>query len=613
MPNNWGNKTRLVPSGLLAPNNGSRGVQGIPATWYFSPLQPVAPVAPSGYKPRQWGYQPGANIAWQPKSDDYAIGYEVLRTFADSWDLLRLVIETRKDQLCNLPFELRVKAKAGETNADRKKRSSGDKTLQALQKNFEYPDGIHPFKRWLRMWAEDMLVLDAVAIYGVRDGDATTKENEYELTNGKKVTAKQRVQSGKVAVWQPLAGDTINRMLSETGVTPPPPSVAYQQVVYGTPAFDFTTDDLVYSMRNERTNKRYGYSRVEQLLTTIAIGIRADEFMLSAYTTGNMPEAMVFLPSDLPIDRVKEVQDWFDSQFSGDLEQRRKLTFLPGYGTGDQAKPNIVFPKESLITDSATQEWLINRVCYCFGVSKQSLMKMVNRASAEESNDAATEEGLLPDAAYVCEVLNALVTRMGLGDEYEWALKENRDTDVLKQAQADNMIVGKIMTVNEAREARGMDPRSEPEADMLGMYSPTMGFIPLGTSPADLAGGNDDETDDKSKSKNDDADTDGKKKKNDGATSAKNKKKQKKPAQKMQKSMPQMRQRCTIDLRKSSASAIRARKRLNDTVTKFLDATKSDIVKRLRASGSKLKKAGGGLTQKQVVNIVLDIDWSDLA
>lgn len=612
MANDWSKKNSLLPSALLPPNARSQGIQGIPSDWWFSPLQPVAPVAPSTYRPRQYAYQPGANLTWQPKGDGFAIGFEALRTFADSWDLLRMVIETRKDRLCGVQYELRVKPVDGETNADRKARSAKDATLKALQNFFEYPDGIHPFKRWLRLWLEDMLVLDAVALYAVRDGDAEIVENSYKI-EGKTVSSKQKKQSGKIAYWQVLAGDTINRMLSETGMTPQPPSVAYQQVVYGAPAFDFTTDDLVYSMRNERTNKRYGFSRVEQLITTIAIGIRADEFMLAGYTQGNMPEAMVFLPSDLPIDRVKEVQEWFDSQFAGDLEQRRKLTFLPGYGTGDAAKPNVVFPKESLITDKETQEWLVNRVCYAFSESKQSLTKMMNRASAEEANDAATEEGLTPDAMYVIEVLNTLLAIMGVSDQYEWSLRDHREIDVLKQAQADAVIVGKITTINELREARGLDPRSEPEANQLGVFTAT-GFIPLGQTAASMApqqqdDGSDDDPKNAKNPKNGKPTAD--KKKNDEKPSLDKKKQQSSKAQKMQKSASQLRQRCVIDLHKSSAVSVRARKRLQTSLTKFFDKTSTDIVSRLRKQGSELKKAQP-LSQKQTLNIVLDIDWSEL-
>jgi 2'-5' RNA ligase len=67
---------------------------------------------------------------------------------------------------------------------------------------------------------------------------------------------------------------------------------------------------------------------------------------------------------------------------------------------------------------------------------------------------------------------------MGFPD-HEFVWSERRSMDPLKQAQTDAILVGKVYTINELREARGDDPRSEPEADKLGMFTPT-GFIPLG-------------------------------------------------------------------------------------------------------------------------------------
>jgi hypothetical protein len=456
MPNDFNptaGKSRLPIGRILSPG-GSQQIRDINSNYWFGPLQPVRPTAPADYRPRQFGYLPGANIIWQPKGEDSAVGFPTLRALADSWDLLRLVIETRKKQISRVPWEIRVKAKPGEKVGDQKKRAGADKTLQQLNAFFRKPDGFHSFAQWIKMLAEDMLVIDAMTVYFQRDTD------------------------GKIAQLVPLAGDTINRMMTDQGVTPPPPSVAYQQVVYGTPACGFTTDDLLYYMANERTWKRYGYSPVEQILITISIGLRRQEFQLQYYTSGNIPEAMCFLPSDLPIDRVKEIQDWFDSVLAGDLGKRRRLTFLPGYGTGDNAKPNVIFPKEPLLKDEM-DGWLAQVVCYAFGVSHQGLMKMMNRASAEESNDASESEGLEPDLIVIADLCNQCIDAMGLADEYEFAWQAKKEVDVLKQAQVDNILAGKIMKVDEIREARGLDPDGSPEANMLGMFSPQNGFIPL--------------------------------------------------------------------------------------------------------------------------------------
>jgi hypothetical protein len=448
-----GTKTRLLPMTALAPmgNNSIRDIA--PSSYWFSALQPIKPSVPAGFRPRQYAYTPGANIIWNPKGED-PIGFDILRELADSWDLLRLVISTQLDNITNCEWDIRVKQEASESNADRKQRNAKDPNIKVLKAFWAKPDGFHPFRRWMRMWMEDCIVLDAVALYIARDSD------------------------GKAATIHPLDGGTINRLLTDQGLTPPPPSPAYQAVNYGIPVWDFTTDDLVYAMRNERTCRRYGLSPVEQLIRTICFGLRRQEWQISEYTSGNVPEALVFLPSDLPIARVKEAQDWFDSILSSNLGERRRVRFLPGYGTGDSAKPNVIFPKEPLLKDEL-DVWLAQLACYCVGVSAQPFMKMMNRASAEEANDAAEEEGLKPYIVFATDILNDLL-QSGMGyPDYEFVRVPHRIQDPLKQAQADNIVVGKIRTINEVREDRGDDPKPEPEADQLGVFTP-QGFMPLG-------------------------------------------------------------------------------------------------------------------------------------
>lgn len=440
-----------LPTSAIAPTGGTRTIRDISSNYWFGPLQPVSPVAPSSYRPRQYGYAPGSNLIWQPRGEQGGITSETLVALSTSWDLLRIVIETQLDRLCARKFEVRAKKTAKDkTNKDWKQRNLSDPNVQALNRFLAYPDGFHPFPTWLRMWLEDMIVLDASALYLERD------------------------TAGKIASVHPLWGGTINRMLTDQGITPPTPYVAYQQVVYGSPACDFTTDDLIYFMRNEKTYKRYGFSPVEQILLTISIAIRRQTFQLDYYTAGNIPEGLCFLPESVTIEQVKEVQNWFDSIMVGDLARRRRIQFMPGYGEG---KPNVVFPKEPLLKDEM-DEWLAKVACYCIGVSAQPFLKMMNRASAEQAQETSEAEGQEPFLQSIESVLNLLLHKMGF-DDYEVIRQQSNELDVLKAAQADNITVGKIETINETRERRGLDPRPEKEADMLGAFSPQNGFIPI--------------------------------------------------------------------------------------------------------------------------------------
>ncbi len=439
----------------IRPTGGTGYIQDVQPSYWFSPLQPVRPTAPPGTRVRQWPYQPGTNIVWTPGSEDTPrIGFDILRAAADSWDLLRLAIETVKDRLCSVEWEVRLKKNPDERKPQWQKRQAADQRIRPLEMFWARPDGEHNWSEWWRMALDDNFVLDATSIYLQRD------------------------LQGRIASAHCIDGATINRMITDQGFTPPPPQTAYQQVLYGLPAINLTTDDLVYAVRNPRTWKRYGYGPVEQCLVTIAIGLRRQKFQLNYYTEGTMPEGLIFMPAGVHVDKVKEVQDWFDTIMTGDLARRRRLQFLPNYGDAKDQRPNVVFPKEVLLKDEM-DNWLWQIVAYAMGTSPLALQKMVNRASAQTSQEAAEEEGLEPKLQWMESVINEITQRKMGFDDLEVVPKSRREVDTLKQMQIHVGYVKEgVLRRNEVREDLGRDPDESPEADEL-MVDTSMGPQPL--------------------------------------------------------------------------------------------------------------------------------------
>lgn len=461
-----GSGAQYLPSTAVMPTGGSGYIRDISPNYWFSPLQPVKPVAPKDLRPRQWQYQPGANLIWQPgASDTPSAGFELLRLVADNWDLLRVVIETVKDRICSAKWEVRLRQEPGQKLKDAQVATEKDKGVQAVRQLLKSPDGAHDWETWLRMWLEDMLVLDAAAIYMERD------------------------LKGRIASLRPIDGGTINRALTEQGFTPQGKGdVAYQQVLYGLPAIDMTTDDLIYVMRNARTWKRYGFGPVEQILVTINIGLSRQKFTLNYYAEGNIPEGLVFLPPTVPPNQVLEVQQWFDSMLAGDLQRRRRINFLPGFGDGKTERPNIVFPKEPLLKDEM-DEWLFKVICYCFGTTPQNMIKQMNRASAQQGAESAEEEGLEPKLNTIASVMNTIIQKHLGFEKVEFSYEQRRDVDPLKQAQIDKIYLdGAVITRNEVRDDIGKDELDLPEMDEPGLLSQQVGFIPLTGGQIDIPG-----------------------------------------------------------------------------------------------------------------------------
>src|SRR5580692_5746133 len=78
------------------------------ADW-FGPQNPLPPQAPQAVAGRQFDYPFGFNLAVTPRSWE-PTGFAELRGLADSYDLLRAVIETRKDQMERLTWRIRPRA-----------------------------------------------------------------------------------------------------------------------------------------------------------------------------------------------------------------------------------------------------------------------------------------------------------------------------------------------------------------------------------------------------------------------------------------------------------------------------------------------------------------------
>lgn len=431
-----------------------------------NPLQPVQPMAPVGAEPLTWPMTWGRNLIFTPR-DDAEYSAATLRKLA-KYVLARICIENNKDILTRMPHRIQLKGKPGETTKERVNRSKGDELLLKLNRMFERPDRESYWPDWLRPILDDMLVIDAASVFIGRE-KKTAKPIEYRWVEGASIT----------------------RLVDEHGWTPKPPNPAYHQLWEGYPRIDLTTDQLIYRPRNivprgTQSSYLYGMSPTEQMAEEIQIGIARLQFIKDFYTEGSIPGGMLFAPRNTPPDKIKEAQQFLDSDLAGQLAKRRRLQILQGFQ--DEGKSEqVVFPKEPALSD-VFDELHIRKICFAFGTSPQRLMRMMNRASAQVVQEASEEEGTLPWLQWLKGVMDHIIqVIMGFSD-YEFTFDPFMELDVLKQAMADaeDIKVG-LYTRNEKRVDRGDEPREEPEADELSIVT-GQGVVPLSFTPT--PGGN---------------------------------------------------------------------------------------------------------------------------
>lgn len=437
----------INPAALDAIAMNRSGVRaGFNGDW-FPPLDPFTPMAPSDTKGRAFDYPYGINIAYQPRQEpgEGSISFEMLRRLAEpaagGLDLLRLAIETRKDQMKSLKWKIK----------GRDKDNDGGAPARVLETMFRRPDGICTWRNWIGKLLEDHYVIDANAIY-IRP-------------------------SGTGVLFETIDPALIKLLIDNNGRTPVAPLPAYQQVLKGIPSVEYTVEELGYYMDNPRSNRMYGFSRVEQVVGIVTLALNRQLSVLNYYTTGTVPDMMIGVPDTWNPDQIKQAQEWWDSLLSGNLAERRKARFYPG-----QMKP---YETKTEILKNDFDEWLARIICFCFSLPPSALVKEVNRATAETAKESAAEEGLEATKGYVKDVMDDCFLRVGK-PELELAWDDEEIVDAEAKAKVITAYFGgttgtakPIMTLAEARSMANLptataeqiaelQPPPPPELDPMG-------------------------------------------------------------------------------------------------------------------------------------------------
>jgi len=437
-----GRAITLNPNSFQISTGVTYGNSGRGSQW-FGPGSPMAPQAPTEVQGRAFDFPQGVNLLTTTRAYE-PVTYATLRAFADSYDLLRLIIETRKDAMERLRWVIQLRDGRERLTSQKKNK------IKEITKFFMKPDGEHDWNTWLRMLLEDLFVVDAAALY------------------------RRRTRGGKLLSLEQIDGTSIRRVLNDWGRTPEGArDVAYQQILKGMPAVDYTKNQILFRPRNVRIHKIYGYSPVEQILMTINIGLRRQIFQLNFFTEGNMPPALIGVPETWTPDQIKTFQEWFDNILAGNLAERRKARFVPS------AVGKTYIPTQETELFGKAEEWLARVCCFAFSISPQPFMQMMNRATADGAQREAVATGLAPIQAWVKSMIDDVLAEDFGAEDYEFVWRGDDELDPVKRqaiTQAD--VEGGLLTVNEGRVANGREPYEDPQYDQP-MFRTSNGLAPL--------------------------------------------------------------------------------------------------------------------------------------
>lgn len=415
---------REVPLPVM-PGQGLLGFATNPNEW-FGPGSPLPAVAQAQSEGRSFDFPTSWNIQVRTKTE--GVTYAQLRGLADGYDLLRLAIETRKDQMEILTWTIKPR--------DKKKKESPRATqiIEFLQS----PDQEHTWGQWLRLLLEDLFVVDAPTIYP------------------------RRTRGGDPWGLEIMDGATIKRVLDASGRTPLE-GVAYQQVLKGMAASDYTRDELFYMPRNLRSNKIYGYSPVEQIITTVNIALRRQLHQLSYYTDGSVPNLVFAVPKEWNPDQIRQFKASWDQMQSG--------------GTRFVSEGVAPLDTKAQALKDEYDEWLARIVCYAFSLSPQAFVRQMNRATAETAQETAKVEGMKPLQNWLKGVMDRILRDFFAAPDLEFDWVNEEALDPLERAQVHQLYssIG-ALSVDEIREDLGLDPLP-PEPEPV--------FPPVPPNPAD--------------------------------------------------------------------------------------------------------------------------------
>jgi hypothetical protein len=450
---------------------------------WFGPLPPLKPIAPPEVAGRTFDYAPGYNLNTTARPYE-PVDFQTLRALANAYDPLRLIIERRKDQMTRLPWTIRVKHDGAKKRPTRAALSAATRSrIRDIEAFFKQPDFEVGFRSWLRALLEDLFVVDAPTLFCERNrgGDLVALRVIDGSTVKRVIDEWGRLPrpfpwTGEAFVWNGEAVMTENfaalgfKLIR--GLVYPP---AYQQILKGLPAVNYTIHDMIYRPLNIRPGHVYGHSPVEQVLLTVRTALARTLSQFQYYQEGNMPEGLLALPESWTPDQVQRFQDYFDNLHVGNLGQRRRMKFIAG---GKSAYTPLREPPLKTEFD----EWLVRIVCAAFSYPPSAFVTLSNRSIAEQHEKTAEQEGLEPVKQWAADLFNEIISRDFEADELEFAWMEEDEIDQEKQAGILSRYVETgILSINQARKRLGEEPDPSPAANTL-MVKTTTGMVPIGTA-----------------------------------------------------------------------------------------------------------------------------------
>lgn len=444
--------------------------------WPTVPFTPGNPLVPGNINPprtdgradpRRYEYQVAQNIN---VTENRLVPFKTLRATADQVDIIRRCLEVVKSKITAMNWDIvlsddaseRIAAESGKDHvramASARERFTED--IARLRNFWEQPDKAngYTFADWLNISLEDILVLDAWAIWP------------------------QKSVNGDLFGFQLLDGSTIKPLIDDRGMRPMPPNPAFQQILYGFPRSEFmapmemedadgefTADELSYLVKNRRSWTIYGFSPVERALPLADIYLRRQDWIRKEYTDGVTPELMMKTDANFGNnpDLIRAYENIYNDDLAGQTAQRMRVRILPsGF---EPYQPEGYGERFKDVLDN----YLITSICGHFGVLPSEIgfsgAGSLGASGLQQGETMSGETiGIAPLTQWISrQITNLSYLYLGMPRELEFRIQfESKVNTEAEARRLDIELKNGGRTVNEARLTLGLPLLDTPQADM---------------------------------------------------------------------------------------------------------------------------------------------------
>ncbi len=324
----------------------------------------------------------------------------------------------------------------------------GAARVRLLTNNFETPNPDDSFRSMAEQVLEDIIVGGFGAIEVQRNPEWSESPHSTKTALSGAPVASQRPMP--LVLW-PVDGASIRMNIDWDGS---PSSQRYMQITNQSGAkgqIELNDDELMYIRLNPRTHTPFGLGRLEVAFETINSFLGAHRYA-SRLASNTVVQYALWLQDLTPEHHERLIRWWQD-----EIEGTGKVPIL-----SVESKPEVLRFGGGTDADLRLQwqEFLLRIVADAFDLPPFYLgvERDVNRSTAEEYNDLAFRQAIVPTARLLAEALtrDAIGKKLGWND-LEFVFADVETTDPLEEAQIQQILLQSgVLTVNEVRRMRGL-------------------------------------------------------------------------------------------------------------------------------------------------------------